>query len=1041
MYYIKIISVISIFFFSTIRICNATDYFVSMKGNDANSGTSESLSWRSLGKVNNFNFLPGDKVFFRRGDEWEGTITCNYSGKSGNPIVYGAYGTGGKPKIYGSTEVNGWILHSENIYKAPFDNTINQLFFDASRMQAARYPNNGYFLISSVQSSTQFTCNDLNSGIDYTGAKWFGRTGTWTADLKNVTTSTSGTLTVNSAPRYGLNRNEGFFLMNKLEFLDSPNQWYYDDEEKMVYLWTPNGDSPTDHIIRASVLDNGVVINGKHYVSIQELNILHQSGKGIYIANSDYITLNENDISYPDGYGIYDISESHNLSITNNTVTGANHYGMNIRISNSTISDNVISQIAVFDEIGLTGTGRDNYGGGIYLAGAEGNNIVRYNRIAETAYHGIYWSKPNNLIEYNFINHACLWKGDGGGIYAAWSNHSLPGTTGSVVRNNIVLNVTGSVNGYTASHAYGEGIYIDEAAEDVTVENNTVAHCSDGGIFLHDNAGTEAMNNTIFDVRYGVLISSDHGSNSVHDNIIYSLDEDDYEPNQLLVKRNSSANTTFNSNTYINHYNSSSLFKISEQYFNFNEWKSVTEQDAISTIDLSSMGAGEIEELFYNDTKETININLEGSGYRDLNGSEVLSNLSLGSFESRILIKDNQSSDSIPPVITSFIIPLSSESLTIPINTFIATDDQTVSGYILTESPDTPLAGSGGWNSNAPKSYTFSQEGSMTLYAWVKDAAGNISDSQSGVVVITLPQIATAFSEYLFEETSGDIIIDSNGSNNGHIINDEFRVDGVNGKGLEFTGTNYIDLAQCFGDNVKRELTLSIWLKPTAMLGGNQGVIMHGGPNTDSFALYIKPDNKSIGFKTGGTTSDWISVENVEELWDGDWHHLTTTYNGSKKMIYLDGVVILTRDATGEIDSGGGYNLLIGAGRDESPPRLFYKGLIDEVRIYNYALTPSEINELYNKIVTAAITFVNPQGINEYLLFPNPSKTSINVIYFQYPELETRIKIYSNTGKLILDRLVEHTTNSIDISNFSSGIYFLRSVSVERSTCKKFVVE
>jgi hypothetical protein len=58
---------------------------------------------------------------------------------------------------------------------------------------------------------------------------------------------------------------------------------------------------------------------------------------------------------------------------------------------------------------------------------------------------------------------------------------------------------------------------------------------------------------------------------------------------------------------------------------------------------------------------------------------------------------------------------------------------------MLTESSTTPLAGNAGWTAAAPTSYSFATEGTKTLYAYAKDAAGNVSNSVSAQVTISLP--------------------------------------------------------------------------------------------------------------------------------------------------------------------------------------------------------------------------------------------------------------------------------------------------------------
>ncbi len=106
--------------------------------------------------------------------------------------------------------------------------------------------------------------------------------------------------------------------------------------------------------------------------------------------------------------------------------------------------------------------------------------------------------------------------------------------------------------------------------------------------------------------------------------------------------------------------------------------------------------------------------------------------------------------DTIKPLLTAFSIPATSASLIVDVNIFTASDNKAVTGFKITESASTPRAGDAGWFAEAPVSFTFSSEGTKTLFAWVKDAAGNVSTSMSEQVVITLPDVTkpliTAFS-------------------------------------------------------------------------------------------------------------------------------------------------------------------------------------------------------------------------------------------------------------------------------------------------------
>ena len=88
---------------------------------------------------------------------------------------------------------------------------------------------------------------------------------------------------------------------------------------------------------------------------------------------------------------------------------------------------------------------------------------------------------------------------------------------------------------------------------------------------------------------------------------------------------------------------------------------------------------------------------------------------------------------------TAFTIPATATTLTVPITTFTASDNVGVTGYLVTETSTTPAPTAGGWSTTTPASYTFTTAGAKTLYAWAKDAAGNVSTSRSATVTITLP--------------------------------------------------------------------------------------------------------------------------------------------------------------------------------------------------------------------------------------------------------------------------------------------------------------
>lgn len=1035
-------------------------YYVSTLGNDLNSGTSEDLAWKSLAKVNSFTPRPGDEILFRCGDEWAGTLVIRSSGTSGSPITYSSYGTGAKPKIYGSEKITGWTQHSGNIYKATVTTPVTQLFLDGSRMKLGRYPNSGYMKISSVVSQTQITCTTLPAGIDFVGSKFTVKTNDWRLDTRSVIASTSNYLIIDSPASYALVADRQFFLSNKLQFVDSPGEWYYDSATKTVYLWTRTGDSPANHIVRGSVYLNGVSSSLSNYIVVRGLDISQQTEDGIDINGSNNI-IDGNNILGAETFGIN--CEGANVAITNNKIAEINHMGISMSGNYCNISGNELINTALFDNLGLNGM--QGYSQVIAVSGDA--NQIKYNRIVNAAYNGITWSGINNLLEFNFIENVCSVLIDGGAIYTCSKDINSPGSSGSVVRGNIVLNCP------KLTYA----IYMDVNTRDVLIEKNTVANCKNVGIYIHYAKNIVVQNNTLFDITRGMRAKGTYGGNKFNNNILCNIATttdwyNDIPISPTLVIILSTENTiALDNNTYIDHHRKAPFKNtITSSYLTFEQWKTSTGQDVNSKFDGSTLATGEKEELFINDTKATKTINLGTAVYRDIAGKQVFGSFVLEPFMSKILVKTTAVIviDNTPPVISKFSVPSTSNSLTVTISSFTATDDNAVTGYKVTETSTVPGAGDSGWTPTAPTSYIFSSPGSKTLYAWAKDAAGNVSASYPAMTSIdiappvvaafsvpssstsltipvnsftasdnvavtgykineisTVPGIGDSgwtaspptsytfstygsktlyawakdaagnvsvaypantsivtitnntgqtFSEYLFEESTGSTVIDSKSSNNGIIINNATRVSGITGQCLELSGSGYIDLGNVFGDNVQNELTLSAWIKPTSSTDSWQGLITHEGANYNTFTLYINPLYKKIGFKTTGTSpiwNQWTEVGNTT-LWDGSWHHISVTYNGSVKTIFLDGIAVKTVNSTGAIEPGQGYKLVIGAASKELPSTSLYKGQLDEVRIFNYALTSDKIQSLmttsnnseYLFEETSGLTVIDSKGLN-----------------------------------------------------------------------------
>jgi len=143
----------------------------------------------------------------------------------------------------------------------------------------------------------------------------------------------------------------------------------------------------------------------------------------------------------------------------------------------------------------------------------------------------------------------------------------------------------------------------------------------------------------------------------------------------------------------------------------------------------------------------------------------------------------NQVADTTAPTMSSFTMPTTSTSLAVAISALAATDAVGVTGYLVTESSTRPSATASGWSTGAPTSFTFSGTGTRTAYAWAKDAAGNVSNSLSRTVSITLAD-ATAPTVAITSPSNGSVVkgtktIYVSASDNVGVGKVEFYVNGV----------------------------------------------------------------------------------------------------------------------------------------------------------------------------------------------------------------------------------------------------------------------
>jgi len=167
------------------------------------------------------------------------------------------------------------------------------------------------------------------------------------------------------------------------------------------------------------------------------------------------------------------------------------------------------------------------------------------------------------------------------------------------------------------------------------------------------------------------------------------------------------------------------------------------------------------------------------------------------------------------------------------------------------------------------------------------------------------------------------------------------------GEGGNFNGSNdYVNVGNPAELQLGNTGTLSLWLKfssnnaPNGVISKNEGV-----GDTNGYMIWVgseSPGNVIIGEICNGSSNN--RIQNSVSLNDNNWHHIVFAWDGSFLYLYIDGVSAATPVAQTLTPVSNVYDLHIGK---ISSSVYYYGGKIDEVRIYNRALSADEVQRVY----------------------------------------------------------------------------------------------
>lgn len=213
-------------------------------------------------------------------------------------------------------------------------------------------------------------------------------------------------------------------------------------------------------------------------------------------------------------------------------------------------------------------------------------------------------------------------------------------------------------------------------------------------------------------------------------------------------------------------------------------------------------------------------------------------------------------------------------------------------------------------------------------------------------------------SYWTFDETSGSIAHDTVGTNNGNLSGDATWTTGVLNGGLQFSGNGWVNVPDSPSLNITGdEITISAWYKPSTnnwAINGNDPIVCKWLSLNSAYFLGYGPDMPNymvLGTMTSEVVRAYspIPVDNVNQ-----WYHIVGIYNGSEQVVYINTVAGSSVANTGNISISSKPLRISGYPNDDHP----LYGTVDDIRIYDRALSYEEVLQLYSIPEPATILLI-----------------------------------------------------------------------------------
>ena len=203
-----------------------------------------------------------------------------------------------------------------------------------------------------------------------------------------------------------------------------------------------------------------------------------------------------------------------------------------------------------------------------------------------------------------------------------------------------------------------------------------------------------------------------------------------------------------------------------------------------------------------------------------------------------------------------------------------------------------------------------------------------------------------------FDELAGDVVKDLSEFGNDATFNkgNPKLIDGVFGKAMEFDGKTAAEIDDSPSLDIVDAITIEFW----ALVKGGEAI----QSGVEKGAAWVSGLYNLAALYNGGTILQFFDLpepcndDNIgPSIQDGEWHFLAGTWDGNDIKLYIDGELEAEMPCKGKLIPNNDP-LFIGA---RGASQRFLTGALDEVKVYNYALTKDELLQDMETPVPSAV--------------------------------------------------------------------------------------